>query len=167
MTLQSKFYLRPWAYWQWSPYAHLARSMKLRHISVLKRGLLGPSPEASEAAEATDTPEDTLSRLFEFSESTKGGASGLSGREGGRSEKGVGEGPGRAVAPKIPKAPKARKDGGCGGRPFIVGWNIEISEELKLLQFQDVSNPLNPVQFTRAKCKMWFGVVVFASGSVQ
>ena len=143
VTLQSNPYLRPWAYWQWSPYAHLARSMKLRHISVLKRGLLGPSPDASEAAEATDTPEDTLSRLLEFSESTKGGASGLSGREGGRSEKGVGEGPGLEVAPKIPKAPKVRKDGGCGGRPFIVGWNIgvqpswnrEISEELNLLQF--------------------------------
>ena len=162
MMLQSKPYLRPWAYWQWSPYAHLARSMKLRHISVLKRGLLGPSAEASEAAEATDTPEDTLSRLFEFSESTKGGASGLSGREGGRSRKGVGEGPGLVVAPKIPKAWKARKD--VGGGPFIVRMECRNVRDIKITQDERGKGNANR-EF--AKCQMWLGVVVLASGSVQ
>ena len=90
--------------------------MKLRHISVLNRGLPGPSANETEAdAEAADTPEDTLSLLLEFSESTKGAAKGLSGRE---VVVGMGEGAGAGVAevPKVPKAPKAPKDVG----PFIV-----------------------------------------------
>ena len=91
--------------------------MKLRHISVLNRGLPGPSANETEAdAEAADTPEDTLSLLLEFSESTKGGAKGLSGRE---VVVGMGEGEGVTEVPKVPKdpkAPKAPKDVG----PFIV-----------------------------------------------
>ena len=96
--------------------------MKLRHISVLNRGLLGPSAEVTEAAEAeaeteaaADMPEDTLSLLLlEFSESTKGGASGLSGREV-KWWREAGTGGGGAEVPKVPKAPKAPKDVG----PFI------------------------------------------------
>ena len=88
--------------------------MKFRHISVLNRGLPGPSANETEAdAEAADTPEDTLSLLLEFSESTKGGAKGLSGRE---VVVGMGEGEGVTEVPKVPKVPKAPKDVG----PFIV-----------------------------------------------
>jgi len=62
-------------------------------------------------------PEETLSLLLEFSESTKGGANGLSGREKVGLSIGAGEGVLEVPkVPKIPKAPKVPKD----VAPFIV-----------------------------------------------